>query len=365
MGRLPLVRSLAIAFLTSAVIGQEICTTEQAPNLLTDPSWEAGTAGWTYISPGGTFSTSSSYASDGQSSLLIPATASYALIEQTLSNLVVGEQYTISIDLQGVISQAYSVSEQCIVYLFHDALSSTNLIASKLIQFNHNTNTGWQTIGGTYTATSSNLMFGFYTYCTPYKTAVIFNAYLDNAVLDTPAVISSAIIISPSTPFIGTADVLSSGTPFICAANVLSPGTTFIRTTNVLFPGTSLFSPSNIVSADTPFFNSANIVSSGPSLINTADVVFPGTSFIRAASVVLTGASLVGTPNFVSTDTAFVSSTSLIPTGTSLISAAHFLSPGATVWLSVLFSSSGFQLPSTPISLFQLPGLISSSVSIP
>jgi hypothetical protein len=202
MGGLPIVRSLAIAFLTSAVVGQEICTTEQAPNLLVNPSWEAGTAGWSYIFPGGAASISSAYASNGQSSLsvfflipyilqatdspfssLLPTTASYSLVQQTLTNLEVGKQYTISVDLQGVVSQPYSITEQCVIYLYHDALTTTNLLANKVIQFNHNLNTGWQTFSSTYTATSATLLFGFYAYCTPFKTPVIFNAYLDNAVV--------------------------------------------------------------------------------------------------------------------------------------------------------------------------------------
>ncbi|KAI1307187.1 hypothetical protein F5Y03DRAFT_394230 [Xylaria venustula] len=156
MGRVANFRllSLTVASLASNAVAyifdsnpstQEICTTEPAPNLLVNPSWEDGTSSWTYITPGGSVAVTTAQASDGSKALLLPSQASYTVLQQTVQ-LVVGQTYDISLDLRGDVSQSYSITEQCIIYLYHDALTTTNLLASGVKQYNRAVNTGWQTL---------------------------------------------------------------------------------------------------------------------------------------------------------------------------------------------------------------------------
>ncbi|KAJ2987468.1 hypothetical protein NUW58_g4491 [Xylaria curta] len=182
MVRRTTIASLAIAISSSAVVAYDACYTQAAPNLLVNPSWEDGTAGWTYITPGGAPSITNAQYSDGEKSLLLPSSAAYSLIQQTIRNLAVGTAYDVSIDLRGVVSSSYSITEQCTMYLYHDALTTTNLIDYKITQFNRNLNSMWVTLGGKYTATKDNILLGFYATCTPYRTPVVFNLYVDNVI---------------------------------------------------------------------------------------------------------------------------------------------------------------------------------------
>ncbi|KAI1260680.1 hypothetical protein F5Y18DRAFT_249032 [Xylariaceae sp. FL1019] len=189
MGRLTTITYWAVA-LSSSIVAATYpeCTTQKAPNLLTNPSFEDGTAGWTYITPGGSPSVSNAQALDGSKSLLVPPTAAYSIVQQTLNNLVVGETYTFSISYKGVVSEPYSLTEQCLMYFYHDSLAQANLFINKNLQFNHNLNADWQTLEASYTATSSTLAFAYYFTCSPYRTPVLFNLYIDNAAVRGPSV---------------------------------------------------------------------------------------------------------------------------------------------------------------------------------
>ncbi|TGJ81545.1 hypothetical protein E0Z10_g7212 [Xylaria hypoxylon] len=300
MGHLRITASLVIAFLTTTVVAHETCTTEQAPNLLVNPSWEDGTTGWSYSFPGGAASTiSNAYATDGTDSLLLPSAATYTLVHQTLTNLVVGETYTVSVDFQGVVNSIYTISEQCIIYLYHDALTTTNLITYKLLQFNRNVNTGWQTLGGTYKATSATYTFGLYASCTPYKTPRYTNANaftLPNtiAIIITRTFVNSTSVVSTDTSFvaiirtfINSAIILSPSAPFVIIAR------TFLSPAIVISTGTFLISPANNVFPGTPF-----VIAIARAFVSPANVVSPSTSvittwtFINSAIILSTSASV-------------------------------------------------------------------------
>lgn len=109
------------------------------------------------------------------------AGAAYYMITQTLNNLQVGVSYDFSIDVLGVVNPSYPVSETCIFYMYHDALTTSDLITHENRIYTKSTNS-WQTFSGTYTPTSSSMLFGVYMTCSPYHTTQIFNVYFDNAV---------------------------------------------------------------------------------------------------------------------------------------------------------------------------------------
>ncbi|KAI0102116.1 hypothetical protein GGR51DRAFT_574260 [Nemania sp. FL0031] len=185
MARQPSVRLLACAILATAsalVTASDDCYEETSPNLFTNPSWEDGLTGWNYIYP---HTISTAQHSDGDYSLMTTSQYSYQLVTQTVNDLVVGTAYEFSVDFNIIVSNVGLV-ESCTMYLYHDVLSSTNLVAVKAGAYNLNSNKDWKTLTGTYTATATSALLGFYTVCSPYRIPQIA-IYLDNAVLRGPA----------------------------------------------------------------------------------------------------------------------------------------------------------------------------------
>ncbi|KAI1737851.1 hypothetical protein F4680DRAFT_427240 [Xylaria scruposa] len=180
MTRQATMRTLASAILAVAAIvaADDNCFTESSPNLLVNPSWENGLDGWNYIYP---HTLSTAQASDGTTSLMSTAVYSYNLVTQTVNDLVVGTQYDFSIDFNIIVTNVGLV-ESCTMYLLHDSVSSSSIIALKSGVYNLHSNQGWQTLAGQYTATSSSTTFEVYTICSPYRIPQI-SIYIDNAIL--------------------------------------------------------------------------------------------------------------------------------------------------------------------------------------
>jgi hypothetical protein len=92
---------------------------------------------------------------------------------------VVGTEYELSFDFKvGVANIA--VTESCTIYLYHDSLSTSNVVRQTTGSFSLSTNDRWQTLAGKYTATSDSAVFGFYATCSPYRIPQI-SIYVDNA----------------------------------------------------------------------------------------------------------------------------------------------------------------------------------------
>ncbi|KAJ6112297.1 hypothetical protein N7523_008358 [Penicillium sp. IBT 18751x] len=167
----------AVAGSGSTTSGDVTCTdTTVSTNLLSNPSWEDGTGSWSYVYP---VAWTTAQESDGSHSLLLNGIYPFWQVSQTISGLVPGTTYQASIDFLLVISQV-AITESCAVYLFHDSLSTANIINRNFAIYNKNSNSQWVTLSGPVTATSESVMFGFYASCTPYRIPQVI-AYLDNA----------------------------------------------------------------------------------------------------------------------------------------------------------------------------------------
>lgn len=107
-------------------------------------------------------------------------TTSY--VRQSISNLQAGLTYNISVDLKAVVNPVYSITEQCFFYIYHDSLTTNDLITQLSRQYTR-ADSSWATYGGAVTPASSNMDIGMVLSCSPYHTSVIFNACIDNAVM--------------------------------------------------------------------------------------------------------------------------------------------------------------------------------------
>lgn len=105
------------------------------------------------------------------------------LIEQTVSNLEVGLAYNVSVDLKAVVNPAYALQVSCQFYMFHDAITTSNLI-TRFSKVYTRADSTWNTYGGTVTPTSSSMMLGWVMACSTTYTSSIFNTYFDNAVME-------------------------------------------------------------------------------------------------------------------------------------------------------------------------------------
>jgi len=104
----------------------------------------------------------------------------YNLISQAVSGLTVGTEYEFAFDIKVSITNV-AITESCSAFLYHDTLSSGNVIKQNARTYNLN-NVNWETLTGKWTATSTNTVFGIYVTCSPYRIPQI-NIFLDNAIL--------------------------------------------------------------------------------------------------------------------------------------------------------------------------------------
>lgn len=113
---------------------------------------------------------------------LLPGSLLTTYTRQSLSNLQVGLTYNVSVDLKAVVNPVYSLTQQCYFYIYHDSLTTTNLITSFNKQYTR-ADTAWTTYGGTVTPSSTDMVIGIVLSCALYRSSVIFNTYLDNAIM--------------------------------------------------------------------------------------------------------------------------------------------------------------------------------------
>ncbi|KAI0438191.1 hypothetical protein F4803DRAFT_569825 [Xylaria telfairii] len=175
-------KSLASAILATIpafVAATNDCSTENAPNLLVNPSFETGVDGW---STNFGLTASTDCASDGTHSLKSSAVYAANVLSQTVNDLAVGTEYEFSIDYRIAVTDYAYITETCTAYLYHDSLSYANLFGSKVASYTINSDKIWITLSGKYTATSSSTLFGFYVACTPYRLPQI-SIYADNAIV--------------------------------------------------------------------------------------------------------------------------------------------------------------------------------------
>lgn len=105
------------------------------------------------------------------------------LIRQTVSGLQVGTPYNVSVDFKAVVNPAYTLQVSCTFYMYHDTLTTNNLITQFNKVYTRSDDT-WNTYGGTFIPASSSLEIGWVLACSNSYAASIFNVYFDNAVVD-------------------------------------------------------------------------------------------------------------------------------------------------------------------------------------
>lgn len=104
----------------------------------------------------------------------------------------VGTPYTFSVDVGRISTNGYTYSGACYFYMYHDSLTTSNLIASSVGTFTSTSTITWKTISGTYTPTASSFEFGFYVACPYYYTLI--NSYLDNVVVEGTIILPKPIL---------------------------------------------------------------------------------------------------------------------------------------------------------------------------
>ncbi|KAH6879405.1 hypothetical protein B0T10DRAFT_158034 [Thelonectria olida] len=154
----------------------------QAPNLVLNPSWEQGlTVAWSY--PLGTPYWGHGDGTQGNAYLNWPAAYS-AEAKQTLSNLEVGTQYTVSIDLKMIVNGAGSSGKGCGFDLGNEVNGQVSLVNSAYFTFDETADRSWQTFTGTWVAQSTDFVFHMRMACTFLDDTYGFR--LDNAVVRAP-----------------------------------------------------------------------------------------------------------------------------------------------------------------------------------
>lgn len=93
----------------------------------------------------------------------------------------VGTPYTFSLDIGRVSTTGAQYSGACYVYVYHDSLTTNNLITSSVGVVTTTGTIQWKTYSGTYTPTASSFEFGVYVAC-PYVYYAV-KSYMDNVVV--------------------------------------------------------------------------------------------------------------------------------------------------------------------------------------
>lgn len=89
--------------------------------------------------------------------------------------------YDISFDLLGVAG-SIATQQSCLIYIYHDTLTTNNLILRSAAYYNRGTAPSWKTYGASYTPTSSSVLVGFYVSCASSYTTNGLKLYMDNAI---------------------------------------------------------------------------------------------------------------------------------------------------------------------------------------
>ncbi|KAJ3543788.1 hypothetical protein NM208_g3391 [Fusarium decemcellulare] len=169
------------------------CIEQPSENLLANPSWELGLAGWSYSYSG---SGLSSEHTDGAQSVYIPGTVILGQIFQTVLISQVGATYTASVDFMPFMDPSTTLQKTCLVYLIHDDALTSNIIDYKTMVVNRNTN-HWNSLSGTYAPTKSTMVFRLISNCGTPATP-LFRMHFDNASFRAPPIQVCTTSLSPT-----------------------------------------------------------------------------------------------------------------------------------------------------------------------
>ncbi|RAL08237.1 uncharacterized protein BO97DRAFT_408457 [Aspergillus homomorphus CBS 101889] len=127
-------------------------------NALLNPSFDAGVlTPWTVYNGYGTATVVADTSSDGgYVASMVPGTSSYAVLYQSLTDLVVGDTYTLAFDYK---IQSSTRPGTCNFYFAIDGIFAANRITRTVSAYVHydTSETTWQTLSTTYVPTSSSL----------------------------------------------------------------------------------------------------------------------------------------------------------------------------------------------------------------
>ncbi|KAJ4391117.1 hypothetical protein N0V93_004732 [Gnomoniopsis smithogilvyi] len=362
---LTLLGALISAVSTSPISSRDevvTCTETTTENAFANPSWEDGTSGWEY---NGVPSTTNAYSSDGSYSLLISGNlVATSYVRQTISNLQIGLTYNVSVDLKAVVNPVYSVMEQCFLYIYHDSLTTNNLITSLSKQYTR-ADSAWTTYGGTVTPTSTDMEIGMVLSCSPYHTSVIFNAYLDNAIMNAP--IQSCSTVTPTSTPSPTSTSFASSTNLPIDSSSTSEGTA----TSASSSSFTSSEDSSSTSTSTPTVVPSDVSTVSPEPTSASITLLPSFASSNTTQTTLSSsASLTDTPlsasssagandSSVSTITSSAFNTSVQPAST--ISAAVAMNGSTSSASTILENSSIFSSPLSTTSPANVTGTMSSN----
>ncbi|PYH43492.1 uncharacterized protein BP01DRAFT_384426 [Aspergillus saccharolyticus JOP 1030-1] len=334
---------------TKVVTGTtESCT--WTDNVFLNPSFDSGAiAPWAVYDNYGTATVVADDANDGgYVAVLVPDTSSDAVIYQTLTDLVVGDTYTLSFDYK---IQSSTRSGTCNAYFAVDGIDALNhitLTASGYIQYS-TTATDWQTLSTTYVPTSSSLTMYIQITCSSYVRGVAAQPtiYLDNTQCSNP---NKEIETCTDVPYTSTLTILPTptSTPVVTSAQVVTPSVSAVSvspaasSTAIVSAAASSFQPSAVSSAAVQPPSSAASPVLSTSSTPSSHVVPSSSASNRASSIPLIPSSPVASAS----------------SGPHLPSSSNLPASSPPVPVSPIRSSSGVAAASSPASL--VPG--SSSV---
>ncbi|PWY84787.1 hypothetical protein BO70DRAFT_428393 [Aspergillus heteromorphus CBS 117.55] len=186
--------------------------------LLTNPSFDTGSLSpWAVLSGYGSATVVEDTADDRGYVALLGDTSTLTAVYQTVTDLVVGDSYTLSFDYS--IESAARAGEAAF-YLCVDGIASANRLKNKAVPYT-TTGTSWQTLSVTFDASSTTHEFYILVYVVTSSTEP--QVYLDNAQFlavsakDDLQVCITSTYTSTSTLFIATSSsaAASSSTPVL------------------------------------------------------------------------------------------------------------------------------------------------------
>lgn len=86
-------------------------------------------------------------------------------------------------DLKAVVNPAIALQVSCTFYMYHDSITTDNLITRFSKVYTRSDN-DWSTYGGVFTPASSSLELGWVLACTTTYAASVFSTYFDHAIVE-------------------------------------------------------------------------------------------------------------------------------------------------------------------------------------
>ncbi|RAK78850.1 carbohydrate binding domain-containing protein [Aspergillus fijiensis CBS 313.89] len=309
-----LVQPFLAAAETRVVTGTTLSCT-WTDNALSNPSFDSGVlTPWAVYNGYGTASIVADASGDGgYVAAMVPSSSSYAVLYQTLTDLVAGDTYSLSFDYK---IQSATRAGTCNFYFAIDGITAASRITTTVngyIQYS-TTETDWQTLSTTYVPTSSSLDMYIQVICSSGVRGIAAQPtiYVDNTqfsnpnkeieictdvpyastitLLPTPTVTpTSTPVVTPSQAVTSSASVITAASSSVIASAISSP-----QPSASLQASSSIVVPSSIVSipaASTPIIPSSQTVStsqtpqlSAPSNPPTTSPAAPSSTLIHSSS---------------------------------------------------------------------------------